>query len=91
MLRKSLIFVAVVLAMRPLCAVQTSKPEPPGKAALTTEEKEILKNRDLLENLDLLQNLDKFSLFDLFRPDPESGKKKDSGKKALKEDAKKVK
>lgn len=91
MLKKSLTFVAVLLAMRPLGAFQASKAEPPRKTALTKEEKEILKNRDLLENLDLLQNLDKFALFDLFTTGSESGKKKDSGKTASKEDEKKVK
>jgi hypothetical protein len=91
MVKKSLAFVALLLAMRPLGAFQARKVEPPRKAALTNEEKEILKNRDLLENLDLLQNLDKFRLFDLFTTDSESVEKKDSAKAASKADEKKVK
>jgi len=91
MLIKTLTILVVVLMMRPLAAFQTSKPESHKKAALTEEEKEILKNREILENLDLLQNLDKFRFFDFFATESEPDKSKESKKPASEKDEKKAK
>ena len=58
--------------MIPLLAIPAfsfDKQKPDAKtskkpAALTKEEKEILKNREILENLDLLQNFEKVQYLD---------------------------
>jgi len=60
----------------------TSKP-----AALTDEEKEMLKNRELLENLDLLLNFEKVRYLDFFTD--KKGKEKQPNKLPAKENANK--
>ncbi len=78
--------------MWPVFPLQKPKANPPGKpAALTEEEKEILKNRDMLENMDLLKDFEKFRLFDLFAEgsQPETGK--ESKKPEKQKDEKKTK
>jgi len=91
MWKKTLTILAVILAMRPLAAFQAPKPAPPKKAALTEEEREIMRNREILENLDLLRDLDKFRFFDLFSPVSEQNKNKESNKQASEKSEKKAK
>jgi hypothetical protein len=71
--------VALLCAAPPSAlAGQKQKPgETRGKApaALSEEEREILKNRELLENLDLLRNLDKVKYIDFL-----ADRKQDKGK-----------
>ncbi len=67
-MRGRLLSVVIVLgSLAPSWAGQKQKkpaPAPPPPAALTEEEKEILKNRELLEKLDLLRNFEKVKYLD---------------------------
>jgi hypothetical protein len=57
----------ILTAALTLFACKEPKSDLPKKAAaLTEEERDILKNREILENLELLQNFDKYRYFDLF-------------------------
>jgi hypothetical protein len=73
----------------PLSFGQTPKPAVPKKpAALTDEERDILKNREILENLELLQNFDKFWYFDLFAENNQKKPKSPTKAAAKKEERK---
>jgi hypothetical protein len=67
-MRGRLLSVVIVLgSLAPSWTGQKQKkpaPAPPPPAALTEEEKEILKNRELLEKLDLLRNFEKVKYLD---------------------------
>ena len=87
-------FIAMILFAVPLPAFQKPNPDTPAKAALTDEEKEILKNREILENLELLQDFEKFRFFDLFAAAAESDESREATKvepKETKKDEKKKK
>jgi hypothetical protein len=73
-------------------SLQSGKPSTPSAtkskpAALTDEEKEILKRRELLENLDLLLNFEKVRYLDFFTD--KKGKEKPPNKLPAKENANK--
>jgi hypothetical protein len=88
MLKRFPIFIALTLATGQLPAFQKPKTETPSKPALTTEEKEILKNREMLENLDLLQDFEKFRFFDFFAGAAESDEGRELTKTESKETSK---
>ncbi len=79
-----------ILMISPVLAAQETAREPRPKAALTDEEKEILKNREILENLDLLRDFEKFRFFDYFAAEGTEDKAKEQGKPAAKKEVKKA-
>ena len=91
MLKKALTILAMILTVPLLAAFEKPKTQPPKKAALTEEEKEILKNRDILENLELLRDFEKFRFLDFFTGDSEPEKGKEPKKPATQKDEKKAK
>ncbi len=79
LLRRILPLSAALLALvfpAPPAAGEKPKKEA-EKAALTDEEKEMLKDREMLENLDLLLALDKFECFELFIEKNSGGEKEE--------------
>jgi hypothetical protein len=79
MFRRLLLLPAIVASMA-ISGFAFEKQKPAAKAprkpaALTDEEKEILKNREILENLELLKNFEKIQYLHFL-----SGKKTDESK-----------